>query len=431
MSAARARLSGLVRACRACAARGAVCVAMLMASLPLQAERALLVIEADSGKVVLAKHANRPSYPASLTKLMTAYLLLDAVAHKRLALDERIPVSAHAAAQLPRKLGLRAGSHITVEQALLAMIVYSANDAAVVAAEAVAGSEADFAQRMNSRARQLGMSRSHFRNASGLPDPAQITTARDLAILARALRRDFPQYWGYFARQHFELGRRRVGTHNNFLVTYTGADGLKTGFTCHAGYNLIGSAERNGRRLLGVVLGEPDRQTRDSHLKRTFDQAFSYQLAMPAGLNLDSLPRVPGQGAGDALNREFLADSCLKAGASGETRDEGKVNEASGWSLEFALEVEREEALARTRDFITRYAERLPGARPLLIPRWVGTIIYRTAVTGLVREDALRTCGLMRRRHRFCLVLSPRNAAHTIAHAERTLKLVEAGRQPR
>lgn len=395
---------------------------------PAQAERAMLIVDPADGRVVLARNANRPSYPASLTKLMTAYLLLEAVTNKRFALTDRIPVSAVAAGQLPRKLGLRAGSRVTVEQALLAMIVYSANDAAVVAAEAVAGSETKFASLMNAKARELGMTRSHFRNASGLPDPGQITTARDLAMLARALQRDFPRYYAYFSRQGFDLGKRHVTTHNNFVVTYVGADGLKTGFTCHAGYNLIASAKRDGRRLVGVVLGERDRVSRDQHMKRALDAAFAGETGGHAGFDLDTLPRAAGQGSADEPNQEFLADSCIHAG--GSTPQTVDVHRASGWSLEFALEVEREDALDRTRAFIARYADKLPGAKPLLIPRWVGTIIYRAAVTGLERKDALKTCLLMRRRHLFCLVLSPRNAEHTLTHAMRTIKLAAAVREP-
>ncbi len=393
-----------------------------------QAERAMLIVEPETGHVVLARNANRPSYPASLTKLMTVYLLLDAVADKRLALTDRVPVSVAAAGQLPRKLGLRAGSRLTVEQVLLAMIVYSANDAAVVAAEAVAGSEHAFTERMNAQARALGMTRTRFRNASGLPDPGQVTTARDLAVLARALQRDFPRDYAYFSRQGFDFGQRHVGTHNNFVVTYAGADGLKTGFTCHAGYNLIASARRNDRRLLGVVLGEPDRISRDRHMKQALDTAFADATGALTGLDLNSVQRITEQGGADAPNQDFLAESCIHPG--GTTPQSVDMHRASGWSLEFALEVERDEALGRARSFIGRYADKLPGARPLLIPRWVGTIIYRTAVTGLKREDALRTCVLMRRRHRFCLVHSPHNAERALTYAMRTIKLAAAVRVP-
>lgn len=397
---------------------------MALYSLDTRAERALLIANPDDGRVIVARNANRPSFPASLTKLMTSYLLLDAVAGGRYRFTDTVKVSATAAATLPRKLGLRVGSSLTIEQVLLSMIVYSANDAAVVAAEALAGSEHRFATMMNRKARELGMTRSYFRNASGLPDSRQITTARDMLILARALQRDFRQYYHYFSQQAFALGRRHVGTHNNFVVTYQGADGLKTGFTCHAGYNLVASARRGSRRLIGVVLGESDRVTRDARMKRAMDSAFAAPEGSYEDLDLDSLPRAAGQGGADRANRDFIANSCINPGIA--PRQEVDVHQASEWTLEFGLDVEKDDALAITRTFMKRHAERLADGRALLIPRWVGTLIYRTAVTNLAQTDATGLCRVLRRKQRFCLVLSPEASEHALTHAMRTIELVAA-----
>lgn len=234
-----------------------------------------MVIDAGSGTVLLAANPDAPRYPASLTKMMTLYLTFEALRDRRIALQDRVPISAHAASQEPSKLDLQPGTRLTVEQAILALITKSANDAASALGEALGGSEERFAQMMTLRARALGMSHTVFRNASGLPDPGQVTTARDLAILARHLIQDYPDQYRYFSVPGFVFHGRMIPNHDHMLTTYQGADGLKTGYTEAAGHNLVTSAVRGNVRLIGVVLGAGSNPERDQHMAAILDQGFA------------------------------------------------------------------------------------------------------------------------------------------------------------
>ncbi len=234
-----------------------------------------IVIHADTGDVLLDKYADAARYPASLTKMMTLYLLFEEIEAGRLNLDTKLTVSAQAAGQPPSKLGLTAGSKISVEQAIEALIVKSANDVAVTVAEGVSGSEWKFAQEMTTRARALGMRNTTFKNASGLPNSRQMSTARDLAVLSQRLIKDFPEYFPYFNTQEFTWNERTYRTHNSLVRTYAGADGLKTGYTQRSGFNLATTADRDGQRLIGVVLGGRSVATRDSHMKEILTTAFA------------------------------------------------------------------------------------------------------------------------------------------------------------
>ncbi len=216
---------------------------------------AKLLIEASSGKVLLAQEATQPWYPASLTKLMTTYTALRAIKEGRVSFDSLFTVSANASAQEPTKMGFPVGTRITLDNALKMMLVKSANDMAVVIAEGVGGSADVFTTMMNADAQRLGMTQSHFVNPNGLPADNHVSSARDLAILARALMTEFPQYDSYWHIHSIRYGKRVIHNYNSLLDRYPGADGMKTGFICAAGYNLVASATRNGRRLIVVVLG--------------------------------------------------------------------------------------------------------------------------------------------------------------------------------
>ena len=240
---------------------------------------AVLLVEDATGAVLEAENATHLWYPASLTKVMTAYLVFEALADGRLALDQKVPVSEHAVAQPPTKLGLGLGKNVRVKLLLEVMIVRSANDAAVVLAEAVSGSEAAFAQAMTRKARALGMSQTVFTNASGLPDEGQFTTARDMVILARAVIRDFPERYAFFAKPHFILRKRVRPTTTGWLRAYPGAEGIKSGFTCGSGYNLLSAAERDGRRLIGVVLGGRNSGVRNARMTKLMDKGFETPIA--------------------------------------------------------------------------------------------------------------------------------------------------------
>jgi len=225
-----------------------------------------LVIEVESGEVLYAENADSRRHPASLAKMMTLYILFEELEAGRLNRRQAIAVSRHAARQPPSKLGLKAGSSISVDDTVTAIAVRSANDVAVAAAEAIAGSEEAFARRMTERARALGMRSTVFRNASGLPDPAMVTTARDMAILARAMQTRFPRETRVFATKSFSRGGKRYESTNRLLGKLDGMDGMKTGYTRASGYNLAASVNRRGRRLIIVVMGEKSGAARDGHV---------------------------------------------------------------------------------------------------------------------------------------------------------------------
>ena len=236
---------------------------------------ASILIDADSGKVLRADNATYPWYPASTTKLMTLYMTLSAVRDHRITFDTLFTVSRNASMQAPTKMGLPVGTQVTVDNALKMMMVKSANDMAVLLAEGIGGSIDDFAQQMTDTAHQLGMSESNFVNPNGLPADGQITSARDLAILARALIREFPDYSFYWHVPAIKFGKRIVRNYNPLLGRYPGADGMKTGFICASGFNLVATATRNNKRLIAVVLGAPSGAVRAIKAAEMLESGFS------------------------------------------------------------------------------------------------------------------------------------------------------------
>lgn len=272
-----------------------LCV-LTMANVPSPAAAARLasiLVDASDGRVLQTEDADTPHYPASLTKMMTLYLAFEALDEGRVTLDQPLSVSARAAAQPPTKLGLRAGQSIPMETAMLGLVTKSANDAAAVLAENLAGSEDNFALRMTGKAQALGMTQTVFRNASGLPDPNQVTTARDMSVLAMALLHHYPHYYHYFSVKEFYYGGRPVTNHNRLLGVYDGVDGIKTGYTRAAGFNLVASALRGDRRLIGVVLGAPSSKVRNAMMTDLLDQAFRGE----SRIELASLSQYLGGGS--------------------------------------------------------------------------------------------------------------------------------------
>jgi D-alanyl-D-alanine carboxypeptidase len=249
--------------------------AFVLAAPRLAHAEALLVIEADTGKVLQAENATYPWYPASVTKLMTAYVTLKAVKEGRISLDTLFTVSPVAASQSPSKMGFGPGTQVTVDNALKMMLVKSANDMAVVLAEGVGGSIDGFSAMMNQAAQRLGMTQTSYVNPNGLPADGQITSARDLAILARAIIRDLPEYEYFVHIPAIRYGRRVTQNFNKLIGRYPGADGFKTGFICASGYNLVASATRNGRRLIAVVLGASSGQMRAVRAAQLLERGFA------------------------------------------------------------------------------------------------------------------------------------------------------------
>jgi D-alanyl-D-alanine carboxypeptidase len=243
-----------------------------------------LVVDAASGQTLYQGNASAARYPASLTKMMTLYLLFEALDQGRLSRTTPIPVSQTAARQPPSKIGLKAGQTIDAESAILALTVKSANDVAVAVGEYLGGSEAEFARQMTARARQLGMTGTTFRNASGLPDPEQRTTARDMAVLGMALRSRFPQHYHYFSARDFSYRGRQVRGHNDLLGRVDGVDGIKTGYIKASGYNIVTSVNAGGRRLVIVVMGANSARARNDRV-----EALIAQYMRPPAGNAGSL----------------------------------------------------------------------------------------------------------------------------------------------
>lgn len=259
----------------------------LFASLLLLGGRAAatpysgLVVEPETERVLYEQRADELRHPASLTKMMTLYLVFEALTKGELFEDTLFRASRFAVLRPPSRLGLSAGDTLTVEEGILALVTRSANDAATVIAEGMAGSESAFAALMTEKAHELGMTSSLFRNASGLPDPNQVTTAWDMYRLGRALQKDFPQYYPYFSTGKFYFEGQSFANHNHLLETYPGTDGIKTGFINSSGFNLVASAMRNGRRLVGVVFGGPSATSRDRHMREILDDGFAQLEGAP------------------------------------------------------------------------------------------------------------------------------------------------------
>lgn len=233
-----------------------------------------IVVDANTGKVLYGDDPDGLRYPASLTKMMTLYLTFEALEAGRIRLDSKVPVSANAAKEPPSKLGVPAGGSLTVEQAIKALVTRSANDVATALGEFLGGSEPRFAQIMTNKARALGMTRTTYRNAHGLPNTAQMTTARDQARLGMALRQHFPQYYGYFSTRSFKFGKQTIGNHNRLLGSVEGVDGIKTGYIRASGFNLVTSMQRGDRSIVAVVIGGRTGASRDAHMRKLVAEYF-------------------------------------------------------------------------------------------------------------------------------------------------------------
>ncbi|WP_428376731.1 D-alanyl-D-alanine carboxypeptidase family protein [Lichenicoccus sp.] len=284
----------------------AVACASGLAARPAQAQYvgqvSSFVMDAQTGQVLQQYNPDLQRYPASLTKLMTLYLAFQSLRANRMNLDQAVPVSPHAASMEPSKLGLVPGTYVTVEQAILALVTKSANDAAAALGEMMGGGdERRFGQIMTQQARLLGMSNTTFRNASGLPDPEQVSTARDFAILARSLIRDFPEQYHYFSVPAFMFHGRYIGNHDPMLRSYPGADGLKTGYTADAGRNLVTSAVRGNVRLIGVILGARSNPQRSAMMTNILD----------AGFQREGVPIMAGHGTIRPASRPVAAGMTL------------------------------------------------------------------------------------------------------------------------
>jgi D-alanyl-D-alanine carboxypeptidase len=276
-------------------------LAVALAAMPLGAAKAgtYLLIEADTGKVISQSDAGKPWYPASVTKLMTTYLAFKAMREKKANGDMLLTVSENALAQPPSKMGFPKGSEITLDNAIKILMVKSANDIAVVIAEGLAGSVDSFVLQMNEAAIDIGMTGTRFANPHGLPDENQFTTARDMAILAREILREFPEYELYFRIPALQLGKRTLRNHNKLIDHYPGADGMKTGFICSSGFNVVATARRDNRRLIAVIFGATTSVKRAEYAARMFERGFGRKITLASVLGkeeetVDTIRNIPG-----------------------------------------------------------------------------------------------------------------------------------------
>lgn len=364
------------------------------------ARYASIVIDAANGNVLSQVNADEPRHPASLTKLMTLYMVFEALRDHRIGLYQYVPVSGHAASMMPSKLGLMPGTRITVQQAILGLVTKSANDAAAALGEMLGGgSEERFAQMMTLRARGLGMTRSVFRNASGVPDPEQISSAHDMAVLARRLVIDFPNEYRYFSTPSFVWHGRTIPNHDNMLRSYPGADGLKTGYVDASGHNLVTSAVRGGVRLVGVVFGASSNGTRDLHMTALLNQGFA---------RMD----VPTEGGRGVVRTAARAPALVASAAAAPPPAPPAVSSPGAatravprWSVQlgaFSREAAARQTLAQARRLADEGTGRI---EPVTVRR--RTTAWRVLMIGLTPVEARQTCQTLARHRMACTPIRP------------------------
>ncbi|HIJ37395.1 MAG TPA: D-alanyl-D-alanine carboxypeptidase [Rhodospirillaceae bacterium] len=396
-------------------------IALSLGAFPAYARYASLVVDADSGEVLHSVNADSRNYPASLTKMMTLYLLFDELDAGRVHLTDHMPVSAHAAAQAPSKLGLAAGQTLEVEDAVLGLVTKSANDAAVTVAEFLGGSEPSFAERMTRKARELGMTQTQFRNASGLPNLGQVSSARDMATLARALIHNHAKEYHYFATRTFSYNGNLMTTHNHLMEHYQGADGIKTGFIAASGFNLVASAKRNGRRLIGVVFGGQSAAARDRQMAKLLDAGF---LRTPGSSGVD-MAEMPEQKDETEVNTENPTElkAVLKAMQAGKQRklvatqpkparqphkmdDDDETagdREDDNWGIQLGAFSKQAKAQQVAQTAVNRLGTLVSDGEISITHSKKGRHHgYRARIIGLAEEDAHQACRRLVKAHQTC-----------------------------
>lgn len=417
-----------------------------------ESKYAAIVVDATTGEVLYAKRADAPRYPASITKVMTLYLTFEAMAQGRLSPDEMITVSRHAASQSPTKLGVPAGSTVSVDDAIRSLTTKSANDMAVALAEHIAGTESRFAALMTLRAQELGMRNTRFVNANGLPDSRQISTARDIAVLSRAIIRDFPQYYPYFSQKTFTYRGQVMNNHNRLLFDMPGVDGLKTGFTNASGYNLAATAVRDGHRLIGVVLGGSSNASRDAHMRDLLQTGFDVMRRRDNGEQIlvaqnmfehEPLgPVAPAYGQGDEEAEAMLADQSFDGDVTTPSRpvpysqlaslpkvtemtDDGPVSRPAAAPVERAVARTSAKARKPAGEYVVQvgafrsrsdarsqlskieksFAKHFDDVEGVVGAKAGG--FFRSQFTGFTEDAAKAACSALKAKKMSCLVIAP------------------------
>ncbi|MDP6345498.1 MAG: D-alanyl-D-alanine carboxypeptidase family protein, partial [Alphaproteobacteria bacterium] len=360
-----------------------------------------------------ARNADSRKYPASLTKIMTLYLAFEALEKGKLRMDQRLKASRRAAGQPASKLGLRKGERIRVDDAILALVTKSANDVATVMAEAISGSEVKFARLMTKRARNLGMSRTTFRNASGLPNRRQLSTARDMARLALAIRRDFPQYYAYFSKTSFNYRGRTYRNHNRLVGRVSGVDGLKTGYIRASGFNLVASANRGDDRLVGVVFGGRSARSRDRRMRTLLNNGFKKLRRGPGTGRLGQYVRVGGRN-GLFARVPVPRDKPDRRRITAKLREKPTARAAAvgAWSVQVGAFTQVETARLRLKELTGVLPELLTKANIAIdaIEEDKG-VFYRARLRGLNERQAHETCRQIIHAKFDCLPLPPTEAS--------------------
>ncbi|MCG6658811.1 D-alanyl-D-alanine carboxypeptidase [Halomonas campisalis] len=404
---------------------------------------AAIVIDVESGDVLHSANADATRYPASLTKMMTLYMLFEALERGDLRLDSPLPVSAYAASRQASKLYVKAGSTLPVETAIQALVIRSANDVAVVVAEALGGSEENFGRMMTDKARQLGMPRTTFRNPNGLPDAGQTTTARDMATLSIRVMQDFPQYYHYFSQTRFSWNGQTITGHNRLLGSYPGADGLKTGFIRASGFNVATSAVRDDRRIVSVVMGGFTAASRDAHMADLLDRGYVRLSMLQRGdwiaqadvfgdrMELPQQPSSPTPAVqvasaepastvslSSALQTRLTESSTEPYGradaemgsADDPLRDLIARAEAPQPAGAWAVQVGAFSNADQARSLASRAAERLAsqvnGGRVAVAPSEGEQRVYRARLVELQESEAHSACNSLRQQGMDCMVVA-------------------------
>lgn len=407
---------------------------------------ASFVIDADTGMILHQAHADRSLHPASLAKMMTLLLTFEAIENGDMTLRDRVVMSRHAASMVPSKLNLPVGSSIRVEDAIYALVTKSANDVAVALGEKIAGTEGNFAVYMNRKAKQIGMSHTHFTNASGLHNPKQVTSARDMAKLARYILKYYPSYYHYFSTASFTYRGKTYRNHNKLMRTYSGMDGFKTGYISAAGFNLVASAKRNNHRLIGVVFGGRTSASRNAHMKKLLDEGFAELNTILVAKSVPIPERKPVNGATEMASlepangiedmgqwadlnpmlqnktfRELIGEGdydleetkrfetgLIAIAAVKGVYDTQVISSSARKTGEWSIQVGAFQSRVKTDKVIKVAQQTLPAdlaaAAPIIVPlKTAQGWLFRGRLNGYSKDDALRACSLLKD----CMPISP------------------------
>ena len=377
---------------------------------PAQARYAAIVIDAENGRVLHAVNPDTKKYPASLTKMMTLYLVFEALESGRLKLDTQLPVSRRAEGMTPSKLGLKHGETISVESVILALVTKSANDAAVVAAEGLGGTEINFAKLMTEKARELGMRHTTFRNASGLPNEGQLSTARDMSKLASSLIKDFPKYYAYFSRDQYSFRGQKYRNHNSLLRSVDGTDGIKTGYIRASGFNLAASVTRDNHRLIGIVFGGKTAKSRDKHmadlLEREFKKLALQDKQQPA---TNRFAEVSKKKLTPAVTQEAVSPAPVAAQQHVlPPSSNAWAQDGTEWAIQVGAYGDIAPARAAANEAVSKIPELTDRTHISIAPYRTGDhVMYRARLIGMSGDSAKQACKRLEQRQIPCIAIAP------------------------